>query len=251
MIRVLLGFVSSALRKAATVPVHAWHFSCSNQLAVSALGEQQVLCSTQIMPIESFEGKMVEEAYMNNDISDDILAQMGIALPPQELPRDEKEILDTLRNMPTLKGLSEGDFKGILPLSKIKRFKAGDEIIKEGQFDNWIFFIMSGRFAITKKGETIGVLKECGDIFGEMCIIDGSPRSASIVALEDSVCLAMDASYIDRLESRAKIYFQCILYHIFSQILVERLRKMNEDLIRTRDENAFLKEEVRGMQSRG
>jgi CRP/FNR family transcriptional regulator, cyclic AMP receptor protein len=187
---------------------------------------------------------------MNNDVSDDILAQMGITLPAQEPPRDEKEISDTIRKIPTLKGLSENDFKGILPLSKIKRFKSGDEVIQEGQFDNWIFFIMSGRFAILKKGETIGVLKEYGDIFGEMCIIDGSPRSASIKALEDSVCLAMDASYIDHLEPRAKIYFQGILYHVFSQILVERLRRMNEDLVKTMDENTSLKEEIRKMRSR-
>ena len=195
---------------------------------------------------------------MNNDISDDILAQMGITLPAPEHPRDEKEILDTLRNMPTLKGLSENDFNGVLPLSKIKKFKTGDEVIKEGQLDNWIFFIMSGKFAIVKKGETIGVLKEYGDVFGEMCIIDGSPRSASIKAMEDSVCLAMDASYTDNLKGQAKIYFQCILYHIFSQMLVVRLRKINEDVVKTRDENASLmaenaslKEEMQKMKSRG
>jgi CRP-like cAMP-binding protein len=184
---------------------------------------------------------------MKNDISDDILAQMGITLPTQEHPRDEKEILDTLHKIPALKGLSENDFSGILPLSKIRTFNQGDEVIKEGQFDNWMFFIMSGRFGIVKKGETIGELREYGDIFGEMCIIDGSPRSASIIALEDSVCLAMDASYTDNLKGHAKIYFQNILYHIFSQVLVERLRKINEDLIKTRDDNASLKEEIRKM----
>lgn len=188
---------------------------------------------------------------MNTDISDDILAQMGISLPTQDYPRDEKEILDTLRNMPALKGLSESDFSGILPLSKIRKFKAGEEIIKEGQFDNWMFFILSGKFAIIKKGETIGVLKEYGDIFGEMCIIDGSPRSASIKALEDSVCLAVDASYTDNLKGQAKIFFQCILYHIFSQVLVERLRRVNDDLVKTRDENASLKEEIRKARSHG
>ncbi|MDA8124672.1 MAG: cyclic nucleotide-binding domain-containing protein [Deltaproteobacteria bacterium] len=187
---------------------------------------------------------------MNSDITEDILAQMGITLPPEESPRDEKEILDALRRMPTLEGLSENDVKGILPLSKIKRFKAGDEVIQEGQFDNWIFFILSGRFGISKKGEPIGELKEYGDIFGEMCIVDGSPRSASIEALEDSACLAMDASYLDRLEGQARIYFQYILYHVFSRILVNRLRKMNEDLIKTRDENGALKEELRQLKAR-
>lgn len=187
---------------------------------------------------------------MNNDINEDILAQMGITLPPAEPPRDEQAILDALRHMPTLNGLSENDFLGVLPLSKLKKFKAGDEVIQEGQFDNWIFFIMSGRFGISKQGERIGELKEYGEIFGEMCIVDGSPRSASIRALEDSACLAMDASYLDRLEGQEKIYFQYILYHVFSRILVNRLRKTNDDLIKIRDENGALREEIRQLQAR-
>ena len=72
---------------------------------------------------------------------------------------------------------------------KTKFYKKGDEIIKEGMLSDCAYIIESGRVEVSKQinGErqSIGVLKE-GDIFGEMGLIDGLPRSASVVSLEDS-----------------------------------------------------------------
>lgn len=61
-------------------------------------------------------------------------------------------------------------------------YDPGEVLIKEAQYDNWIYFLMSGKVGIQKQGEIIAVLKRMGDLFGEIGIIDGSPRSASIVA---------------------------------------------------------------------
>ena len=62
-------------------------------------------------------------------------------------------------------------------------------IIKEGMLSDCAYIIESGRVEVSKQinGErqSIGVLKE-GDIFGEMGLIDGLPRSASVISLEDS-----------------------------------------------------------------
>ncbi|MZG54601.1 MAG: cyclic nucleotide-binding domain-containing protein [Nitrospinae bacterium] len=72
---------------------------------------------------------------------------------------------------------------------KTKYYKKGEEIIKEGMLSDCAYIIESGRVEVSKKkpnGEkqSIGILKE-NDIFGEMGLIDGLPRSASVVALED------------------------------------------------------------------
>ena len=72
---------------------------------------------------------------------------------------------------------------------KTRYFKKGEEIIKEGMLSDCAYIIESGSVEVSKKkpnGErqSIGILKE-NDIFGEMGLIDGLPRSASVVALED------------------------------------------------------------------
>jgi CRP-like cAMP-binding protein len=166
-----------------------------------------------------------------------------------DYPVDNKELLDKLRFMPALRCLDEEDLAGVLSLSRIHHFDPGEVIIREGQYDNWIYFLVSGKISIEKKGETIGLLHERGDIFGEMGIIDGSPRSATIRAVARSVCFAMDASYIDRLKGQEREAFQCILYQAFAQILANRLRIADDELVRIKDRNAALEKEIMKLKS--
>ena len=155
-----------------------------------------------------------------------------------------KEILHKLEGLPLLESLSAEDLRGILSLSNMIKYEPGEWIIREGQFDNRIYFLITGQVGIRKKGETLSVLKRKGDIFGEMGIIDGSPRSDSIMAIEETVCLAVDVSYLDRLKSDQKAAFGYVLYRVFAEILADRLRTADEDLLKAKDENAMLKADL-------
>ena len=97
-----------------------------------------------------------------------------------EYMQDNRDIIQKLRKIPTLDFFNDRDLEGIIKLSRVIKYDPGELIIKEGQYDNWIYFIIYGEVRIQKHGETIGLLKRRGDIFGEMGIIDGSPRSATI-----------------------------------------------------------------------
>ncbi len=149
--------------------------------------------------------------------------------------------LEKLREIPTLSTFSEKELKGLLELSRIRKYEPGELILEEGFFDSWIYFLVSGEVKIVKHGEDVSILKRVGDIFGEMGIIDGSPRSASVYAVNQTVCLATDASYIDRLSDNDRIAFCYILYRIFSEILAERLRSTTEALIKEKEENKKLR----------
>ena len=148
-----------------------------------------------------------------------------------EYLKDNLSILKKIGNIPTLSSFSEDDLKGVLELSKIRKYEKGETIIEEGVFDSWIYFLVSGEVKVVKHDNELSILKRTGDVFGEMGIIDGSPRSASIYAVEETVCLATDASYIDRLSGNDKIVFSYILYRLFAEILANRLRLTSEELI--------------------
>lgn len=158
-----------------------------------------------------------------------------------EYLKKNQEIIQKLRKIPTLNFFEDKDLEGIIKLSRVMKYEAGDLIIKEGQYDNWIYFIIYGKVRIQKHGETIGQLKRRGDIFGEMGIIDGSPRSASITAIDETVCLLLDATYSDRLPEKDRVAFNCILYQAFAQVLAERLRIADEELVKARNEVISLK----------
>jgi len=155
--------------------------------------------------------------------------------------KDNINILKKLRKIPTLDAFSEKDLKGLMELSKIRKYEPGELILKENNYDCWIYFLVSGKIRIEKHGKDLSVLERTGAVFGEMGIIDGSPRSASVYAINEAVCLATDISYIDRLSGKDKIAFCYILYRIFSEILANRLRETSEELIKVKKENERLK----------
>jgi CRP-like cAMP-binding protein len=156
-----------------------------------------------------------------------------------EYLKDNLAILKKLSKIPTLGGFSEQDLKGVLELSKIRKYEAGEVIIEEGVFDSWIYFLVSGEVKVVKHNNELSILQRTGDVFGEMGIIDGSPRSAHIYAIKDTVCLATDASYIDRLSGNDKILFSYILYRLFAEILANRLRLTSDELIRIKEKRGI------------
>ena len=67
--------------------------------------------------------------------------------------------------------------------------KKGEVIFWEGTVSNCAFIIEKGKFEVSKlcangKSKVLGILN-ASDIFGEMGLIDGHPRSATVTALED------------------------------------------------------------------
>jgi len=153
-------------------------------------------------------------------------------------------IIKKLRAITPLGLVRDEDLKGLLKSSKMIKYDPGESIISEGEYSSWIYFLIKGEVGIQKEGETINVLRRCGDIFGEMGIIDNSPRSASIVTISSTICLAIDTSYSEKLKGNEKNAFNSIIYRIFAEILAERLRKMDAELLRIKNENYRLITEV-------
>ncbi len=141
-----------------------------------------------------------------------------------------KEVVKILRKVPPLKFFHKEDFDGFITLSKIRRYNPGECIMAEGEQDSWIYFLISGEVRVTKKEKELSVIKNTGEIFGEMAVIDGAPRSASVHAVTEATCLASDVSYIDRLSGNEKFRFGYFLYNILARVIVNRLRAYSEIL---------------------
>ena len=111
-------------------------------------------------------------------------------------------------------------------------FKAGDTIVREGDEGDTGFLITTGsvEVLIGEVPRRVGTL-EAGEVFGEMCLIDPGPRSATVRALTDVECL--EASYQEFLKSIEERPDQAIA---FMKTLVQRLRQTNQ-LIEAIDPN--------------
>ena len=159
------------------------------------------------------------------------------------------EIIQKLRAITPLRLIRDDDIKGLFKSSKMIKYDPSESIISEGEYSSWVYFLITGEVGIQKEGETINVLRKCGDIFGEMSIIDNSPRSASIVAISSTVCLAIDTSYAEKLKGNEKNAYNAVIYRIYAEILAERLRKMDSEMIKVKNENYRLVTEIEMLKS--
>ena len=141
------------------------------------------------------------------------------------------KIAEDLKIIPVFEPFTQDELQTLLSMSKLRRYKAGEKIIQEGNLDSWVYFLVSGKAEITQKEKTLAVINRPGDIFGEMRFIDNAPRSAAATAKVETVCIAVDGDYVDKLSSKDKVTFGYILYRVISEILVERLRRTTKELM--------------------
>lgn len=99
---------------------------------------------------------------------------------------------------------------------------AGDVIFSEGEAGDCMFILRSGEVEIRRHGELIEKVGP-GGIFGEMSLIDGSPRSASAHAGTDCELLEIDEKTFTYLVHEAPYFALDVM-----RTLAARIRSLNE-----------------------
>jgi len=148
------------------------------------------------------------------------------------------ENIQRLLSISALKNFETKNLSKLLRLSKIRQYDDAETIITEGDYDPWLYFLLSGSIRVAKEGVTISSIDKQGEIFGEMRIVDERSRSASVYAVGKTVCLAVDTSAHDRIADEGdkdeKLDFLLLLYRIFAEYMTARLRLTNEELIKAK-----------------
>lgn len=107
------------------------------------------------------------------------------------------EIRERINNVSVFAPLSTEDTKLIAQRSRIRVFAAGEPIIRMGQKGEAMFIIHGGsvRVQIREEGvrKTINTLS-AGDFFGEMSLFTGEPRTADVVAEEETRVIEIEPS---------------------------------------------------------
>lgn len=151
-------------------------------------------------------------------------------------------LAEKLKRLPFLGAVGEKYIHDILCLSKIRKFDDGEVITEEKSYDSWVYILFSGAVKISKGGKEIAKLDEIGNMFGEIAVVDGKRRSASVEAVGPTVCLALDASFMNQTaELYEQAVFVSVLYKLFAEVIARHLRSANEEIFRLRQELDALK----------
>ena len=108
------------------------------------------------------------------------------------LHRRHSDKADALKKVPLFSGLSRRYLDLIARQTDEVKEKAGTVLAKQGALGLEFLLLLEGGARVEKDGTVIARLGP-GDFFGEMSLIDGMPRSASVIAEDPSVLLVIQA----------------------------------------------------------
>jgi signal transduction histidine kinase len=121
--------------------------------------------------------------------------------------------------------LSEGELKRICQETEVLKFDQGEVVCVEDMRSESMYFIQSGEVSISKKGVAFAHL-ESGDYFGEMSLITGRVRNATVTTLVPSVLFEISASVFDRLFEKSPTVMRNLLLTYDA-----RLRRHNDVVV--------------------
>lgn len=111
---------------------------------------------------------------------------LGAAVKPMS-----QRVTVNLRQLPLLEGVDEAAIKKMAGALQVRSAERGQAILHKGGAGDHLLFLLSGRLQavdIMEDGREIGLtFLMPGDYFGELSVIDGLPRSATVVACEPSM----------------------------------------------------------------
>lgn len=105
-------------------------------------------------------------------------------VPPRRDP------VGALQRIELFTGMDRRQSEQIARLLKERPFARGETVIMEGSGGAAFFIIDSGQATVSSKGVELATLGP-GDYFGELALIDGGPRSATVTAATDLVCYGL------------------------------------------------------------
>lgn len=97
---------------------------------------------------------------------------------------------ESLRRLPLFAKLSDPELDELGSRMRQKQFKRGDTIFRKDDRGTHLYVVLEGAVKIALPGEfgqeALVAIARAGEYFGELALLDRSPRSATVVALEDT-----------------------------------------------------------------
>lgn len=135
---------------------------------------------------------------------------------------DINAIVNLLHKLPFFQSLNNQDIVDLVSFLKLKKFSAGDTVIKKGDYGRNLFIIVSGKVSVLGDGHVTITELGSGEIFGEMSLLSGDPVGATIKVSEPARLLYLNGEDFKEVLLKfpaLQMYLACLL--------AQRLAKTN------------------------
>ena len=108
-------------------------------------------------------------------------SNLGGRQPEQRIRRTRRQTAQALSIVPLFAGFTKRDLSRLAEETDVVSFPPGTTVVEEGLLGETMFVVLSGEAKVVKGKRRLGTVRP-GDFFGEVALLDGAPRSASVVA---------------------------------------------------------------------
>jgi len=136
---------------------------------------------------------------------------------------DMNKITSLAQEVELFHGLSVEDVAKIFSKGMTIRVQQGEPVFYKGATGSQMYVVLGGKVLVYDGKQCIATLTT-GDTFGEMALIDSEPRSATVVAGEDSHLFVLSETTFQRLMTK-RVSIRMLLNLV--RILSHRLRETN------------------------
>lgn len=105
---------------------------------------------------------------------------------------------DVLRSVPLFHGMTDRTVEAIEGLAEEATYPSGAVLVREGDPGDCFIVIVNGRATVDQGGQAIRELS-AGDFLGEISLVDGGPRTATVTAVDPIQALVVRRDGFDRL----------------------------------------------------
>jgi CRP-like cAMP-binding protein len=140
-------------------------------------------------------------------------------------------VFDSLAEVRIFSGLSEATLKFLSGRAHFCAARALNVIVQEGDPGDRLFIITSGEVRACRNFASVGEVElarlSAGQCFGEMCILDTLPRSATVQATQDSALRSLDVTTLYELHRTQPAQFSLLVLNV-TRDLCWRLRRLDQ-----------------------
>jgi K+-sensing histidine kinase KdpD len=152
-----------------------------------------------------------------------------------------KARVKSLRAFPILKGMKVADLRRLAGIVEEESYPEGHMLLDIDSVADKVYFVESGKIRVGRKTkfgeETTLIMLGCGDVVGELAVLDGRFRSAQVTCAEECNLFSISKANFEKLLKRDREVSLNLL-----RALASRIRNANENIVKSLEKQRALVE---------
>lgn len=137
---------------------------------------------------------------------------------------ENENLVNDLKKSRLLKNVSDQFFMEMINISEVINFPSDSVIIREGQFNKYLYFLLQGKVSLLIGSELIMEMSRIGDVFGEINTVNETVFFLSAVAKSSLVLLRLDLVELENSDNKISDNFLAICNEIINLSLIDKIR---------------------------